>query len=248
MIPNRISPREATQSLFAQRYPNADCLLLSGSIVRGEATVTSDLDIVVLYADLPHAYRESLMWEGYPVEAFVHSPQTLRYFFEKLDGPSGFPLLMQMVSESIEVPLATPLSTAAKHAANATLLGGPPPLTPHEHQQRRYGLTDLIDDIRAPRSPQELTATGAQLYGHLADFYFRSQNLWSARGKTIPRKLHQHSPEFAPRFIAAFEALFVGTNPLPVIALAEEILEPSGGFLFEGYHLDAPPNFCLPTT
>lgn len=110
MTANRISPRKATRLLFEQRYPDADCLLLCGSIVRGEATVTSDLDIVVLYAELPHAYRESLMWEGYPVEAFVHSPSTLRYFFEQFDGPTGFPLLMQMVCESIEVPQATRLS------------------------------------------------------------------------------------------------------------------------------------------
>ena len=121
-------------------------------------------------------------------------------------------------------------------------------MTAHEMKQYRYGLSDLIDDIRAPRSPQELTATGAQLHGKLADFYFRSQNLWSARGKTIPRKLQQHSPEFTCRFAAAFEALFVAHDPRPVVALAEEILEPSGGLLFEGYRLDAPADFQLPPT
>ncbi|RYX81877.1 nucleotidyltransferase domain-containing protein [bacterium] len=247
MTPNRISPQQAAQTLFERRHPSANCLLLAGSIVRGEATASSDLDIVVLYdeGDLPHAYRESLLWEGFPVETFVHSPQTLRYFFEKMDGPSGFPTLMQMVSEAIEIPVPTPLSTQMKQAANDCLLAGPPPLPPHDLQLRRYIITDLIDDIRTPRSPHELTATGTQLYAALPDFYFRSQNLWSAKGKTMLRKLHQHNPDFAQRFIIAFDTLFSTANPHPVIALAEEVLTPSGGFLFDGHRLDAPADFRL---
>jgi len=38
---------EAAREILAARYPGADSLLLAGSIARGEATVTSDLDLVV---------------------------------------------------------------------------------------------------------------------------------------------------------------------------------------------------------
>lgn len=243
----RISIEEAARRLHDHLYPTCDCLLLAGSFVRGEATASSDLDIVVLYADLPHAYRESLMWEGYPVEVFVHSPPTLRYFFEKVDGPSGAPMLMQMVVEGREIPKATPLSAEMKQVAQAVLQAGPPPLTSEEIEGRRYNITDLVNDIRTPRSRAELTATGAQLYEKLADFYLRAHNLWSASGKMIPRKLHRHSPEIWSQFDVAFEALFCQGDPNLVVALAEEILVrcTSRGFLFEGYHLDAPADFKL---
>lgn len=242
---NRIAPQDAASQLFNRLHSQADCLLLAGSFVRGEATDYSDLDIVVLYPHLPHAYRESLTWEGYPVEMFVHDPQTLRYFFEVMDAPTGFPRLMQMVSEGIEVPGPTLLSAQAKQLAQTVLTAGAPPLTTAQLESRRYQITDLVEDIRAPRSPDELRASGAQLYGLLADFAFRSQNLWSATGKTIPRKLHQCSPKLAKRFSAAFDSLFVTGDPQPVVKLAGEIVAHCGGFLFEGYRLEAPADFRL---
>ena len=68
-----------------QRYAGADVILLAGSVVRGQGTATSDLDLVVLFERLPQAYRESLHADGWPVEAFVHDPDTLRYFFLEHD-------------------------------------------------------------------------------------------------------------------------------------------------------------------
>lgn len=247
MPTDRITPQEAAQSLHAELHPACNCLLLAGSFVRGEATASSDLDVVVLYDDLPCAYRESILWRDYPVEMFVHSPQTLRYFFERVDGPSGVPMLMQMVCEGIEIPGATPLSSAMKDMARQVIAAGPPPLTEEEVRGRRYQITDLVDDIRTPRSREELIATGTQLYERISDFYFRSQNLWSAGGKTVPRKLQNHSPEFAARFQRAFEALFGENDPSLVIVLAEDILTMcvGSGFLFDGYRLDAPADFKL---
>lgn len=42
-------------------------------------------------------------------------------------------------------------------------------------------------------------------------------------------------PALADRFIAAFEQLYVSKDPAPLIALAEEVLAPHGGLLFEGF-------------
>lgn len=56
---------------------------------------------------LPCAYRESFTFGGYPVEAFVHDPATLEYFFLEVDRPSGVPALAQMVVEGIEIPASS---------------------------------------------------------------------------------------------------------------------------------------------
>ena len=45
--------------------------------MRGQATETSDLDLVVVYERLEAAYRESFVHGGWPIEVFVHDPETL---------------------------------------------------------------------------------------------------------------------------------------------------------------------------
>ncbi len=243
MSANRISPIQTAKRIFATKFADAELLFLAGSIVRGEHTEFSDLDIVLIYKALPNAYRESFTFQDYPVEAFVHDPETLNYFFQEMDRPSGFSPLMQMVLEGIEIPRPTKLSGELKQLAGEIIEAGPPKLSQEDLQNRRYQITDLIDDIRTPRSRIELIASGTLLYSALADFYFRSQNHWSAKGKAIPRCLKQIAPDFHGRFCGAFESLFVSGKQNPVIVLAEEILKPFGGFLFDGQRFDAPASF-----
>src|SRR5262245_32015520 len=109
----------AANAIQAERYSNAAAVFAAGSILRGEGTPFSDLDLVVVFAQLPCAYRESFTFEGYPVEAFVHDPETLEYFFLEIDRPSGIPALPQMVVEGIEVPASSELSRELKRRAAA---------------------------------------------------------------------------------------------------------------------------------
>jgi hypothetical protein len=91
----------AALDIAKQRYGTAKVTFLAGSFVRGEATSTSDLDLVVVYEQVPQAYRESFMHGDWPVEAFVHDPETLRHFFLEVDRPSGIPSLPTMVMEGV---------------------------------------------------------------------------------------------------------------------------------------------------
>lgn len=213
-------------------------LFLAGSVMRGEATPTSDLDIVVVYERLPNAHREAFVYRGWPVEAFVHDAETLEQFFES-DRKRGLPAMMSMVSEGVEIPEASEFSTGLKRRARELIEGGPPPWDEEELKLRRYRLTDWVDDVRFPRSPEELVATGAYLYQDVADFYFRTRGLWAAHSKTIPRRLMQANAAFADTFLRAFDALFADKRAEPVITLVEEMLEPFGGPLFEGFRKEA---------
>src|SRR5690349_7126567 len=95
--------------VVSQRYPGAAVAFAAGSLVRGEGTAYSDLDLVVVYPTLPAAYRESFRFDGLPVEVFVHDPGTLEYFFVEMDAASGIPALPQMVVEGHEIPGANAL-------------------------------------------------------------------------------------------------------------------------------------------
>jgi hypothetical protein len=234
------------REVHKERYSNAAILFAAGSFVRGEATAYSDLDLVVVFHSVPNAYRGSFRFEGVPVEAFVHDPATLNYFFYEIDRPSGIPALPQMVKEGIEIPGPNELSVSLKQLAAAVLDIGPPPLSADTLRRRRYELSDLLDDLRDPRSHAEMAASGSLLYGSLADFYLRSRGCWSAKGKSIPRVLERIDSRLCARFCESFERLFVQADPSAAIALTEELLQPTGGLLFDGYRLEAPSDWTKP--
>ena len=60
------------KAIFTERFPDAACAFIAGSIVTGQGTPSSDIDMVVIYNDEEHeTYRNSLMRDGWPVELFV---------------------------------------------------------------------------------------------------------------------------------------------------------------------------------
>jgi len=229
---------EAARGVWRERYAGARVMFLAGSVMRGEATQTSDLDVVVVFEELADAYREAFTFEGWPVEAFVNDLESLRHFYGG-ERKRGVPSLMRMVLEGVEVPEASEFSAGLKREASEAYEAGPLPFDAEELRLRRYRLTDWADDIRFPRSGEELVASGAWLYQDAADFFFRSRGLWSAHSKTVPRRMREVDAGFASKFLAAFEALFTEKRSGPVVALVEELLAPFGGTLFDGFRMEA---------
>lgn len=78
----RLKPIEAAQQFIFKHFPNCQGSLLAGSVVRGEATDTSDLDIVVFDKDLTSPYRESFIDFGWAIEVFVHNLTSYKHFLK----------------------------------------------------------------------------------------------------------------------------------------------------------------------
>lgn len=237
----------AAKAIHKERYADAEVIFLAGSLVRGEGTSTSDLDLVVVFGSLPNAYRESFRFGDWPVEAFVHDPETLAYFLHKVDKPSGVPSLPTMVCEGIEIPQSSEFSRALKVAAASVIAEGPPSWARTDIDSSRYAITGLVDDLREPRSRAEQVATATALYAALSNHFLRRRGVWSAKDKTIPRQLRKIDASFSEKFDAAFNALFERGDSEQVIALVGQVLGPEGGWLFEGYFLPAPAEWRLPT-
>jgi len=242
---NRPDPLTTASEIIAQRYEGAAVTFLAGSVMRGEGTATSDLDLVVVYERIDAAFRESFTSAGWPVEAFVHDPETLRYFFLQVDRPGGVPSLPHMVSTGTPLPHATDFSRALQAFANEVLAHGPPRWNGDKLDMSRYTITSLVDDLRSPRSRAELIAIGTALYAALADHFLLGQGHWSASGKSIPRRLASIAPEFAGRFVEAFDLLFTSGRTEEVIGLCAAVLAPNGGWLFDGYKAVAPADWRL---
>lgn len=240
----RKDPKIITNQLFQERFPTANCCFLAGSVMRGEGTEYSDLDIVVLFDSLENAYRESFIYEGWPIEILAHDMDTLRYFFDD-DRKSGCPSLQNMVSEGEVIPGKTDLSKMAKKLAKDDLAKGPDEISASEMENRRYNITDLVDDLRAPKTFEEAVITASQLYIRLADFYFRANGLWSASGKTIPRNLKKVDEQFYQKISSAFGFFYKEQDQSGIIKISEELLTPYGGFLFDGFKSDAPKEWKI---
>ncbi len=226
--------------LVEEKFADAAAAFLCGSIIRGDHTPESDYDMVIVFHRLEKARRESFIFENRKIEAFIHDPETLRWFFEKCDAACGVPSLPAMVNQGLIVKNVDGLADRIKTEAHQLLLHGPQPLSLRQIEDFRYAIGDLCDDLRSPRNFAETMGTAARLFELLAEFYLRVNGQWSAKGKSIARALKQFSPEFAYRYTEAFRLLFSSEMTYTVIALAEEVLQPYGGMLFEGYVREAP--------
>jgi hypothetical protein len=230
----RPDPLEAAREVLEARYRDADSLLLAGSTTRGEATETSDLDLVVLFPFLERSFRESFVHRGWPVEVFAHDAETIEYHFIEKDRASGVGAMLWMVHDGVAVPRETALNRRIKARAAALLAAGPPVWTTDESDYSRYTITGLLDDLRAPRNEAEYRATVAGLIHLLANHYLRARTQWGANSKTIPRRLAKADSALATRFDVAVAAAFRGES-VRLFEIADEILARDGGRLFDGY-------------
>ncbi len=242
--------RQVVQHIKEQRFAAADTILLCGSVVRGEATPRSDLDLVVLFDHVDAAWRESFVHDGWLIECFCHDRETAEYYFRESDYPSGIGALMHMVLDGIPVPAATPLSQQLKLQAQRVYDDGPPAWDTEETDNLRYTLSGLLDDLigaqeadlsEAQRQAQQ-RAIASVVYHMLAQFYLRVRGHWGATGKTILRRLHAVDASLATQYEQAFADAFSTGNTRLLQALIQEILAPYGGYLFAGHRRVSGPD------
>jgi predicted nucleotidyltransferase len=245
---NEKSITEALQLVrrfVSAHYPNASAALLAGSAARGEATPSSDYDVVLLFERLPEgAWREMVHFEGHDFEAFAHDLATLSYFFREIETTSGRPVLVRMAAEGVPIQFASPVLVAtAKQMALATLQSGPPTLDRTALELRRYAITDLAQALSAPRDKATILAIGTTLYTALADFFLRAAGHWSTAGKATPNALTAADAKIADQFVIAFSSLFNAGGSTLVLALVDTILAPHGGRIRGGFKQLAPPSW-----
>ena len=227
------------ERFLKEKFPKADSAFVSGSIIRGEGTKHSDLDIIILFPKIPNAYRESFIYESTPIEAFIHDPETIHWFVDD-EKKNGGAYLAHMMSTGKIIPKPTTLSKEMLGYVKSVLKNGPDVISNESLLKLRYLITDLVDDLRDDRPQQEKVACAIKLYPLLAEAVLRNAGQWLAHGKWIPRKLKIADAKIAKKFDAAFDDVFVEHSAKKLIKLSEQILEPLGGFYWEGWRTAAP--------
>ncbi|MGE6363657.1 nucleotidyltransferase domain-containing protein [Bacillus paramycoides] len=231
-----MEPVEVARSIITSQFPNCDVALLGGSVVRGEATKTSDLDIIIFDQSLSSCYRESFYSNGWPVEVFVHNFETYKTFF-KSDCERGRPSLPQLVSEAFVLKGKEKIVAELKREANELLNKGPEKWTEETMKQKRYFITDALDDfIGATRREEELFI--ANLLADLVhEFVLRVNGQWLGNSKWFIRVLKRYDEVYAEKFVAVFDHFYKTGEKKELIAFIEKTLEEYGGRMFEGFSI-----------
>ncbi|RLQ90248.1 nucleotidyltransferase domain-containing protein [Planomicrobium sp. Y74] len=232
---DKTAPLEAARKFIDKHFPDCEGALLAGSAVRGEATATSDLDIVVFDSKVPASYRKSLIAFDWPVEVFVHNLTSYQTFFRD-DAERARPSMPRMVAEGI-VLQDRGIIDAIKLEAQNLLANGPREWTAATIRTKRYFLTDTLDDFIGCSERAEGIFIAGTLAEGMSEFELRTHGRWIGASKWIVRSLKEYDKEFAACFVEAFDDYYRHGNKEKVIELADTVLQPHGGRLFEGFSM-----------
>jgi predicted nucleotidyltransferase len=228
------------RALVAERFPDARAAWLAGSVVSGNATATSDLDVTVLLPGPPAPFRESLEYDGWPVELFVHSRETVAHWIAK-DLERRRPTLVRLISSGVVLLDLDGTGTALAEECDAILSAGPGPLSTAELDSMRYGLTDLLDDLADSAEPVTTAAVAVATWEAAARLLLAADGRWWGTAKWLVRELRDydavHGTSYTLRLHAGLAAALVRDAVLLAVVV-EEILDGVGGRLWVGYRAE----------
>ncbi|MCP3026420.1 nucleotidyltransferase domain-containing protein [Halobacillus sp. A5] len=231
----KLEPVVAAKQYMEKYFANCQGALLSGSVVRGEATVASDLDIVIFDKRIKSSYRESMIDFGWAVEVFVHNLSSYQYFIE-MDCKAAKPSMARMISEGVILKDEGILESVKKEA-NDVLEKGPEIWSEETIRTKRYFITDVLDDFSGSDNRAEEIFTANTLADLVHEFVLRTNRHWIGSSKWIIRALKQYDEKFTDEFIEAFNVYYVTGEKNKVVQLVDKVLEPHGGRLFDGFSL-----------
>lgn len=223
-----MDPEADARALVSDRFPTARAAFLGGGVLSARRTPTSDLDIVVLTDGQPAPYRESLLWRNWPVELFVQHPTTIGAWFAK-DVARRRPTLARMCTDGVILADADGTAVTVRSQARTVLAAGPPTPMPAELERRRYGLSDLLDDLAGSTDPGETAIICWNTLCESAELALVLAGRWLGSGKWLLRELRAADPALADQLITARD------DPARLAVAAERVLARAGGRLWAGY-------------
>lgn len=231
----RLNAVDAARQFVATFFPTCAGAILAGSTVRGEATETSDLDIVVFDPNIKNAYRESLIEFEWPIEVFVHNFDSYKEYFMS-DCKRARPSLPRMVTEGLILKDGGKMEKI-KREAQTLLNQGPEDWTHEDIQLKRYFITDVLDDFIGNRDRAEDLFIANALAELVSEFALRTNRKWVGTSKWLLRSIRQFDEKWTNEFVAVFDTFYRTGEKEQVVQFVEKTLEPYGGRLFEGFSL-----------
>ncbi|MGY0235239.1 nucleotidyltransferase domain-containing protein [Longispora urticae] len=228
---DRPEPVPAATALVHERFPAARWAIVTGSVLTPARTPYSDLDVYVVLPDGPPApYRESFLWQGWPVELFVNDEASFTGFLES-ELVERRPITASMVAAGTLILDGDGSFARVRADCARRLAAGPAPLTRADLDFRRYGITDQLDDLAGCADPHEAAMIALHLIRDAAGLALAAAGRWQANGKWLYRELRAADPDLAARLMAARDDHDV------LAEVVREILDRVGGPLWTGFRI-----------
>lgn len=232
-------PIDAAKYVIEEHFPQCLVAFLANGVLSGRRTPTSDLDIVVVLDDLPAPYRRTIIAYGWVVEFFVHTRESLHQFFE-LDAKDQRCTLAKMCTGYV-IRDSAGLAESVQAEAQGVIDAGPRRLSREQLDERRYHLTDLLDDLEGATDPEEIIFIAGQLIHQAGSLVLASQRHWRGTGKWMVRQLNEAGTDFAERLSDSFRALIVTNSKVDLHQAVLDALSVAGGPLTDGYESRRAP-------
>lgn len=170
------------------------------------------------------------------MELFVQTEADWRRFAERETAARSSPLLA-MCAEGMLLTDTDGLGAVLQAEARARLAAGPPPASAAELEERRYFLTDALDDLHGCADPLERAYLVAELLQRASELALLAGGHWLGGGKWLSRRLAVADPGLHSRLAAgAAAAMSPATGATGHFQdVVKEVLDAVGGPCWAGY-------------
>ena len=220
--PHATALREAVAYLHERYQPIG--ILVSGTIVRGSAQRSSDLDIVAIH-EQDWRQRSQRFFHGVPAEMFVNPAKRIRQAMRD-EATAGRPVAAHMLATGVAIHDPTGVIADLQEAARANLEAGPR-VSAATMNFRRYGIATAFEDavdiseIDVDRAQAMVTEAIVEA----VKWHFLNLGLWMPRPKALLSDLDALDPELGRLARAALRAGDLNER----IAIAEQVMERTVG-------------------
>ena len=193
-------PPYADAALEIERHVRATYkthgIVMAGSIVRGEAGPTSDLDVFIVHAE-PWRVRDQKRFNGVPAELFVNPPERIRSYF-KSEHDEGRPGTAHMFVTGELLAGADDIAHELVREAHAWM-ARPLEVTDAMLTSKRYEIVDSLDDARdaMPHDPAAALLLLAAAVRETIGYAYWQRRMQQPRRKDLTRSLAAIDPAAA---------------------------------------------------
>jgi hypothetical protein len=199
----------------------------------------SDLDIVVILSGPPAPFRETAEFDSWVVELFCHTLESFIAFAENETAVRRSPLL-HMFGEGVLLFDQDGVGRRTQKEASARLQAGPPPLSTKELEDRRYLITDLLDDLIGSSDHAESIFIANRLLTAVSELILAMQRCWQSNGKWLLRRVRNANPQTCEDLILGYRQLVCEGDATMLHQVAASVLDRAGGRMLAGYRREAP--------
>lgn len=218
---------QVLQAVLAEitAMPEADAVLFFGSVQRGAAQATSDLDLYVVTSGTEY-WRVGRVQDGVEIELFFNPAPKMR---ERLH--SGDPVAIHGFATGELLLDRSGVGAELAALGRELWAAGPKPLTEWQIATWRYRLTDLaqdLEDVLGEESTARLLA--GLLVPRALEAYCELNRVWGDKPKRLVARVRELDSELAEM---AADFYTRGLAPRLALAVADRVLAPFGGRIYQ---------------